>query len=571
NVFKNEILTNLSTISVISDKAITGVQFVDFPEGDLVGLPALTTTSKGWSFPITTRGGDLELWLTVGVFNHGNTPANITVEAFDASGNTLGVIGIVTLPQRATHFITTTNMDGIIPAETATLKVFSDQPVSGYEVIGVVNGYGLTATMGIPEEDQTTAGFEIIGSNDGGVLNAYPMVRMGDGSVKSTAGSLESRDWIEGINVTSIRVGTQASEGEVTKKVRIAQTSSSTISPIFPVDNTLTGSDGKGWYHYPGSEYHFPSKGYADADDTYALDLNLSGDYDNGKDVFAIEGGIVKQVDTCIGWVLLEHSGKGTFTWKGRSYSTWYSGYVHMKNIPNVVQIGASISKGTKIGTISGMGKKDDGTCGIKYDNHLHFAIYVGKIVSTNPSNAFLESVDPGPIAGYSGLTYGEMESGGGVFNHNIDDKFTDAIHIFEKGGTPTDWHETSSYGLYDHMYYTFNASSTADNWGRWKLDIAIPSTTTTSCNATGSVTYDECYRIYALIPPNYATTKYATYKIYKNSTLLTSKVINQSVYCYQGSDCWAELGRFNLNQGDKIEVYLDDKTGEANQSKYVG
>lgn len=49
--------------------------------------------------------------------------------------------------------------------------------------------------MGIPDEDQTSVGFELIGSMDGEVLNTYSMMRMGDGSVKSTVGSLGSEEW----------------------------------------------------------------------------------------------------------------------------------------------------------------------------------------------------------------------------------------------------------------------------------------------------------------------------------------------------------------------------------------
>ncbi|MDO8094802.1 MAG: peptidoglycan DD-metalloendopeptidase family protein, partial [Candidatus Brocadiales bacterium] len=199
DIFDPRTLKDLSTVRVVSDSNIVGLQLVDYPEVDLVGLPALTITSKGWTFPIATKGENFELWTKVGVLNPGNDIASVTVEAFDASNNSLGIIHSQTILSGVTYVINTANLDTIegdaIPLNTAILKVTSTQPVIGYEVIGVLNGSGLSAVMGIPDEDHTSVGFELIGSMDGGVLNAYSIVRMGDGSVKSTAGSLGSEEW----------------------------------------------------------------------------------------------------------------------------------------------------------------------------------------------------------------------------------------------------------------------------------------------------------------------------------------------------------------------------------------
>ena len=248
DLFSSQNLDNISTIEVISDKPIIGVQLVDFPEGDVVGLPALTTTSKGWSFPITTKGGDLELWTTVGILNSVNTPASITVEAFDASEKSLGVIESVTLPSGVTYFVTTANTEGIIPIEAANLKVASDQPVSGYEVIGVVDGNGLTAVLGIPEEDQTGSGFEIVGSEDGSVLNVYPMVRNRDGVIQSAFGNIGTGYW------KRINLHQGSSESKLEDEFRPADesmsaqqtastsvTSTSTVSPF--LDFPLPGAN----------------------------------------------------------------------------------------------------------------------------------------------------------------------------------------------------------------------------------------------------------------------------------------------------------------------------------------
>ncbi|MBM3238553.1 choice-of-anchor D domain-containing protein [Candidatus Poribacteria bacterium] len=316
-------------------------------------------------------------------------------------------------------------------------------------------------------------------------------------------------------------------------------------TPRFPVD-------GMGWYHAPGSgapNYsgpgHNPSGGLYRADDSYALDLNLEGNDDAEKPVYAIESGKVIQVNTTWGWVLLEHT--GNLSWQGRQYTNYYSGYLHMKNI--IVSEGQSISKSHQIGQI---GKQQADS------EHLHFAIYVGRVVSPSEplykpdyQNAFLESVDPGAVAGpeYTGFTYGEN-----IFNHNIDDYYTDSQHIFEKGGTSANWNESFLYGVYDHIYYTLNGVSSDDNWGRWKLEIPI------------SVTASD-WKIYVFIPRNFATTNKADYEIYRNSALLTSKTIDQNL----PADKWVDIGPFfNFSQGDKIQVYLGDATGETFLSKCI-
>lgn len=192
DIFNGSTLKNLPTVRVISDNDIVGFQLVDYPEVDLVGLPALTTTSKAWTFPIVKNGEHLDLWTKVGILNPGNDIAYFTVEAFDSSNNSLGIIYNQKLFPGATYFLSTENaniVDRVISLNTAFLKVTSDQPISSYEIIGVLEGNGLTAAHGIPGEDQTTVGFEITGSNDGEVLNAYPMVRFEDGGVKSMNGS----------------------------------------------------------------------------------------------------------------------------------------------------------------------------------------------------------------------------------------------------------------------------------------------------------------------------------------------------------------------------------------------
>jgi hypothetical protein len=314
---------------------------------------------------------------------------------------------------------------------------------------------------------------------------------------------------------------------------------------------------GGGWYHFPGSENHFPSKGYLSADDTYALDLNLAGD--EGQTVVAIESGVVRQLDrACWGWVLVEHT--GALTWQGKTYSRWYSGYLHMKNLPTSIAVGVTVSQGTKIGEVSGSGRKD-GTCSTTvYSSHLHFAVYVGKPASST-DNGTLESVDPGRTIGLTDFTYGDMTTGGAIFNETVDN-LASAGGALEVAGPRADWYESPLYGLREGTYYTRNASTTPENWAYWRATNPIPASTTNCANAA-----TDCYTVYAFVPSNYATTTAARYVVIRNGVdVLGSKVVNQATVANQ----WVALGRYNLARGARITVYLEDKTGEANRSRYV-
>ena len=146
-IFDPRTLKDLSTVAAVSDINIMGLQLVDYPAVDLVGIPALTTTSKGWMFPIATKGKNFDLWTKVGILNLGNDIANVAVEAYDAGNNSLGIIHSQTILPGVTYLINTVNIDttegDAMPLNTAILKVTSNQPVIGYEVIGGLNGSGL--------------------------------------------------------------------------------------------------------------------------------------------------------------------------------------------------------------------------------------------------------------------------------------------------------------------------------------------------------------------------------------------------------------------------------------------
>ncbi len=247
DVFDPSILKDLSTVRVNSDSNITGLQLVDYPGVDLVGLPALTTTSKGWTFPVITKGENLALWTQVGIFNPGENTASIKVEAFDINGNSLGIIDSRRLFSGVTYFFSIVDeMGGIIPNNTVSLKITADRPVCGYEVAGVVNGKGLAAAFGIPEENQTTVDIKITGTKDGDILNAYSMVKMGDGRLKSPKRSFVNKKWKDVI------ISHMTIDKTQTSNVRKITTSSISLDseyslpkPPFPVIfiHGLLGSD----------------------------------------------------------------------------------------------------------------------------------------------------------------------------------------------------------------------------------------------------------------------------------------------------------------------------------------
>jgi murein DD-endopeptidase MepM/ murein hydrolase activator NlpD len=351
----------------------------------------------------------------------------------------------------------------------------------------------------------------------------------------------------DGRNVVQISSEDQMGEG-----VQVLYVPPEIPWPRFPVENPLKGIY---WHHEPGSgrdcNYipgrcprggHFPSGGYGGADDTYALDLNWfdprSGEDDRGKPVYAIEKGEVIDVDRSYGWVLIKHN--TSLQWRGKTYTTWYSGYLHMQNIPLKFKKGVrvEVQKGEQIGEVGS----------VRADTpHLHFAIYVGYIDYRSPHPyAFLESVDPGQVGGpeYAKYTYGDLEGGGAIYNHNVDEIISqDSKHWFEKGGNNSDWFESISYGFYGHMFYTHVNKGSMDNWGRWNHEILA----------------DGKFKIYVFIPRNYATTTKAKYQLFLNGKLIREIIVSQ---CAK-KDEWVWLGDFDFKAGDKIQVFLGDYTGE--------
>ncbi|MGK5091772.1 M23 family metallopeptidase [Deltaproteobacteria bacterium TL4] len=134
------------------------------------------------------------------------------------------------------------------------------------------------------------------------------------------------------------------------------------------------------WKCQTSPSTHCPNNGIDNADDTYAFDINLLNDAENGKPVYAIADGKVYRQGmwggSSYGQILISHTDTNGFQWS--------SGYVHLRDIPSKFKIdGTLVRQGDVLGYISNIGV--DGTNTTTGNPHLHFAVY-----NSHGKNAFL-------------------------------------------------------------------------------------------------------------------------------------------------------------------------------------
>lgn len=108
----------------------------------------------------------------------------------------------------------------------------------------------------------------------------------------------------------------------------------------------------------------------------------------------------------------------------------------------------------------------------------------------------------------------------------------------FTKGGP----FYQAAIGYNGHIYWTRNATSTQENWGRWKPVLPVAGQ----------------YEVYVYIPSNHGTTRFARYSTFHNAKWNTVTV-NQYIYY----DAWVSLGTFDFNASGNEFVFLNDVTGE--------
>ncbi len=277
-IFGQDALSQAAIIRVAADVPMMGAQLAGGREADLVGLPALTTTSRDWSFPIKRNAGDFQLWTKVGAFNPGVETTRLVVTAFDSEGNQLFNGELGSLPGGASSVF---NLTEIVPADAALVQISSEQAVSGYEVVGVESGRGMAAAEGSAIGLPT---FEFTGASE----SLSVSIRSDEMQNVGQAGEKKLR----------------MSQTKLQQMVALAQANLSSTIPVsdgfdYPVGSTgyvtQTSTDDDGWFN----ARDFGSLNHLGED----WNGNVGGDNDCGATVFAASKGVIHQTFTGIsGW-----------------------------------------------------------------------------------------------------------------------------------------------------------------------------------------------------------------------------------------------------------------------------
>jgi alpha-tubulin suppressor-like RCC1 family protein len=154
------------------------------------------------------------------------------------------------------------------------------------------------------------------------------------------------------------------------------QVLSPVVGPLEMVGKFNACSNKKWCFVQGDTEGHVENKGVGLANDNMAWDVNLNTpmwvsdpnwNCDAGKPVYAIAAGVVAQTygsqtnaGGSYGQLLIEHTYQG---------STWWSGYLHMKNIQ--VTVGQTVTETTLLGYISNVSPDN-------ITDHLHLVVYTG-------------------------------------------------------------------------------------------------------------------------------------------------------------------------------------------------
>ena len=119
----------------------------------------------------------------------------------------------------------------------------------------------------------------------------------------------------------------------------------------------------------------------------------------------------------------------------------------------------------------------------------------------------------------------------------------------FVWGGTSSSWYQRTT-GYRNHLYWTWNGSSTAYNWAKWNAN--LPS--------AGN------WQVYVYVASKYFGSKSARYQVY-HAGVRNDVTLNQNNYSNQ----WISLGTYAFNGGAGEYVYLSDATGESYATRFVG
>ncbi len=187
--------------------------------------------------------------------------------------------------------------------------------------------------------------------------------------------------------------------------------------------------------------------------------------------------------------------------------------------------------------------KKDpDGTIYVSYHSHNH------------PDRPILEVMNDSATGQYGRYFYFRMHTqfdvsqATTVVSESTAAPFDGAVGFF-RHGTPRYWRDAWGVGDGGHMLWTWNNSSSTDNVGDWRPNLAV----------------DGFYEVYVFIPRFHGTTTQARYQVY-SADGRSDVVVNQNnVY-----DAWVSLGTHWFNAGTGGLLRLVDTTGERGVTKQI-
>jgi hypothetical protein len=118
----------------------------------------------------------------------------------------------------------------------------------------------------------------------------------------------------------------------------------------------------------------------------------------------------------------------------------------------------------------------------------------------------------------------------------------------FWRRGPDEYWHQAPA-GYGQHMWWTYNNQTGAENAGRWSLALEQPGT----------------YEFFAYIPPIHATSRQSRYTVYCAGQAHEA-IVDQHAHHNE----WVSLGRVRCTDTDAAYIELSDETGEQDLETQV-
>lgn len=134
DIFFEFIINDISTIKIVSDNLITGLQLFGFQNGeDIAALPVFISGNIEIYFPIVRRVENTELLTTVSLLNYGDTDALITTETLDIQKNKR--FKIDSILRRGLNLLKRNDIDSVIYNKIDHVKVTSSiKSVAGFAI-----------------------------------------------------------------------------------------------------------------------------------------------------------------------------------------------------------------------------------------------------------------------------------------------------------------------------------------------------------------------------------------------------------------------------------------------------